>query len=232
MPPEMAMRYHHAEQLLAEAKRAKSSGDLKTAETKLRECIKLETLYSVDARKELGPVYEREGKLVKAIQVYQELLHPTDGNGGTFERDGWANTRLAFVLNKAGCWPEAVHEYGEALKNTSMLNDDQHGSPNEPPISIHFNPTRPQPKALAAALHMLAGRRNGRLYCKEALPEFDEALKIEPNLAIAYYYRGYCLREQGHFADASASFKQARDLGHDEVKAAAQRALDGLRARI
>ena len=46
-----------------------------------------------------------------------------------------------------------------------------------------------------------------------ALEDFDQAIKLDPNYAIALFNRGLLLQSLGRTADAAKDFASARDAG-------------------
>ncbi len=54
----------------------------------------------------------------------------------------------------------------------------------------------------------------------EAISFLDLAIKEDPNMASAYYYRGYCKCNLGLKAEACPDLKKASELGHYVEKVA------------
>ncbi len=223
LSPELRMRVDRANSLLKQGSQERRAGDLADAENDLKACLAEDVATNQFARQELAQVYEAEGRTAEAIQVYQTMLHPpaNEGNGGTFSQDGFTLIHYANVLNDAGRWPEAVQAYGEILKNPNMPDNQEHPASNEPHLEMSFNPGIPEPVAMKAMLHIALGRRYGHNY-KEALPQFEQAVATDPNIAIAHFYRGYALRGQGRLAEANRAFATAGKLDDISVQAAAR----------
>lgn len=87
----------------------------------------------------------------------------------------------------------------------------------------------PQPKKLATAIHIGLGlTEDWRGYNwathshEQTMTQFQQALVLEPNSALANYYYGHTLQHISHLAQAQIYLKKAVTLGSD-VKAAAQK---------
>jgi len=223
--PEMQARLDRAMQLLKQGQQERRLGDLTKAEADLKACLAEDVSTNQFARAELAQIYKAEGRTNDAIQVYQTMLHPpaNEGNGGTFAQDGFALVNYAMALNKVGRWPEAVQAYEAALNNPNMPDSQEHLSADEPCLDVQFDPNTPQPRTMEAMLHVVLGRRYGHNY-QEALPQFEAARTIDPNLAIAHYYTGYALQGEGHNAAAQIAFQQSAQLDTEgAIKAAVQK---------
>lgn len=227
LSPELQARVKRANQLFKQGQQERRLGDLTDAEADLKACLAEDTGANQLARQELAQIYEAEGRTNDAIQVYQTMLHPpaNEGHGGTVAQDGFTLIHYAMALNKAGHWPEAMQAYEASLSNPNMPDSQENLSADAPRIETDFNPTVPQQNKMAAMLHVVLGRRFGHNYA-DALPEFEAATAIDPNLAIAYYYTGYALQGEGHHTEAQVAFRKAIRLDTEgTVKAAAQKEL-------
>lgn len=74
---------------------------------------------------------------------------------------------------------------------------------------------------MRAMFHVALGRRCGHNY-QEALPQFEQAVATDPNLAIAHFYKGYTLRGQGRSTEANNAFATVAKFGTGSVQAAAK----------
>lgn len=220
---EMQARLNRAAQLLRQGQQERRAGDLNAAEADLKACLKENVSTNQFARQELAQVYETEGRTDEAIQVYQTMLHPpiNEGTGGTFSADGFTLIHYANALNNAGRWPEAVQAYEEVVKNPNMPDNQENLAIDEPRLTMPFNSNVPQQTAMRAMLHVALGRRYGHNY-QQALPQFEQAVATDPNLAIAHFYEGYTLRGQGHSIEANKAFATAAKLGTGSVQSAAK----------
>lgn len=203
--------------------KALAAGRLQEAELCFRSSTELNT-YSSAAFAGLAQTLEQEGKGQEAIPVYRYLLYPKKGWGTSMEQDPILRMHFALLLAGDGQWPEAVSVY------QSVINAVQIG-PAYPRLDIHFSPDTPEPVLLQAMAHLALGvAYNGRLEHAKALSEYDTALSIQPNLAIAHYCHGYGLQRLGRRSEAQADFAKAAALGDGDVKKAAQ-SPDGLLPR-
>ena len=220
LSPEVQASVDRANRLLKAGQQARRAGNLEAAETELQECIKEHTSADAFALEELARLYETEGRTDEAIHAYHDMIYPPNGvPSGTF---GNASALIHYttMLNDAGRWSEAVQAYGDILKSPDMPYNQEPPAADEPGLDTHFDPAVPQPRAMRAMLHVVLGRRYGRNY-KEALPQFDQAVAIDPNLATAHYYKGYALHGQGRFIEAQKAFATAAKLGQGPIQTAA-----------
>lgn len=202
---------------------ALANGRLNEAETYFRQATRLPELDAshVDALVGLAQTLEQEGKGQQAIKVYRYLLYPKKGWGTSLEQDPILRMHFTLLLASDQQWPEAVSVY-ESVINTVQIG------PAYPRLDIQFSPNTPEPALLQAMAHLALGvAYNGRGEHAKALPEYDAALSIQPNLAIAHYYHGYGLQRLGRRDEAQADFAKAAALGEGDVKKAAQ-SPDGL----
>ena len=235
-------RHPRSLQLQAKAKRdlrllndgiaASRAGDLKTAETKLKECNEDQGGYDAFALEKLAAIYQQEGRTEEAIQAYRDILHPVGGlSMSSMQSDGVTAVKYAGLLNDAGRWPEAVQAYAEALENPGIRGAQEQFAPDEPRLEVHFDPAIPQKKQMRAMLHVALGRRFGLNY-NAAGAEFAQAVNADPASAIAHFYKGYALAGQGNGAVAQVEFVRASRLdATGTVKAAAEKAAQAVRSR-
>ena len=230
LSPAVQARVDCADQLLREGQQARRAGDTEAAERELQECVKQHTAAASFALEELARLYETEGRTDEAIHAYHDMIHPPDGTPpGTFG-SAFARIHYATMLNGAGRWPEAVQAYRDILRSPDMPYNQGSPATDEPILGAQFDLTMPQPKAMQAMLHVVLGRRYGKNY-KEALPQFEQAVAIDPSLAIAHFYKGYALQGQGQFAEAQAAFQKAAALDTEgTVRAAAAEHLRAVQA--
>lgn len=231
LSPALQARVDRASRLLEAGQRARRAGDLDAAEKDLQECIKQHTAADAFAQEELGLLYETEGRTGEAIQNYHDMIYRADGvPPGTF---GNVFNRIHYVgmLNEAGRWPEAVQAYKDTLKNPDMPYNQEPSAINTLNLDEHFNPATPQPTAMRAMLHVALGQRYGSNYAK-ALPQFEQAVTIDPSLAVAHFYKGNALQAQGHYAEARKQLQQAAMLdAQGAIRTAAQKKLETIQAR-
>ncbi len=131
--------------------------------------------------------------------------------------------RFALVLSKEKQTEEAIAVYNEGVR---WFNDIGHILPlrivfDGKSMSGIYAPARLQ-AAAHTALAVLEGPRDVDKN-KEMLGRLDEAIRLQPDLAIAHFYRGVAFRftaVPGAVAEADASLSRAASLGTAEVKAA------------
>lgn len=168
------------------------------------------------AQELLASSLDAQGKTQEALQAYKVIA---DRGGDS------CDTLLPYarLLLKTGHWAEAVAAYNKQLPG---LSDENLMTANS-----HFSPTVPQPKELATAIHIAQGLTYaGASWGKhsqddKALKEFQQALALEPNSALANLFYGRKLQQLGRKAEAQAFFKKASKNGNGDVKTAAKEAL-------
>jgi tetratricopeptide (TPR) repeat protein len=65
---------------------------------------------------------------------------------------------------------------------------------------------------------------------EQAIAEYDKAIELKPDFALAYFSRGYVFEAQRKFAEALASYKKASELDPDDVNAS--RAAENMEATM
>ena len=74
------------------------------------------------------------------------------------------------------------------------------------PKSSSWTPTMRQPGATKAMLFM------NWAILDEAIPAYDEAIRLDPNISEAWHNKGLALEALGRTAEADAAFARAKEL--------------------
>ncbi len=166
-----------------------------------------------------------QGRTQEALQAYKVIAD----RGGDFARN---LVPYAVLLLKSGQWAQAATIYDKALPYLpfgDMVN-----------ANSHFSPDVPQPRELAVALHIAQGLTyigdagwGSHSRHEEAMGEFDQALRLAPDSALANYYYGFGwqhldLKSPTRVANAQrakTAFQKAAALGGADVKKAAGESL-------
>lgn len=166
------------------------------------------------AEEVLAAALNAQGKTQQALQAYKSMAD----EGDVFPRN---QLPYALLLLKTGHWAQAVNAYNKQLP---YLANGQLMATNS-----HFSPAVPQPKELETAIHIGLGlTEDWRGYNwktashEQTLTQFQQALALQPNSALANYYYGFRLQHIGRWRQAQVFFKKAAALGNADVKAAAQ----------
>ena len=188
----------------------------------------------------LAQALDGQGKEVEALRAYHALT--SDGRNGP---TGQTRVLLpyALLLLKSGRWAQAVAAYNAALPSLGDKDLTDLGRQDLVQASSHFSPNAPEPAALATAIHIARGLTyNGECdfdhgpQNTEALVEYDAALRLAPDSALANYYYGRGRQKLspaerskiGSAQQARMSLQKAILLGKGDLKKAAQKVLSEL----
>jgi len=179
------------------------------------------------AQEFLAASLNAQGKTQEALQAYKVMAD----EGDVFPRN---LVPYAVLLLKSGQWSQAATIYNKALPNLGDMIQ----------ANSHFSPDVPQPRELAVALHVAQGLTyigdagwGSHSRHEEAMGEFDQALRLAPDSALANYYYGFGwqhldLKSHTRAANAQqakAAFQKAAALGGADVKKAAGEELRGFK---
>ena len=165
----------------------------------------------------LATALNAQGKTQEALQAYKVMAE----EGDTYPRN---ELPYALLLLETGHWPQAVAAYNKQLP---YLADGDLMVANS-----HFSPAEPQPRGLATAIHVALGLTygaaatwGGHSQDARAMTEFQRALALAPDSALAHFYYADALQHLGRRQEARAAFQKAAELGEGDVRAAAEQAL-------
>ena len=205
-------------------------GNYAQAEAEAQEAISLASNDGVP-EEVLAAALEAQGKDKEALQQYQTVVEHYDKQARNL-------LPYAQLLLKSGQWTQAVAVYNQALPS---LPDGLGLHPERPIVQdgdlmradSHFSPDVPEPAALATALHLARALVYnascgwaGDAQNTEAMAEYDKALQLAPDNALANYFysKGWhklSLAERvkfGHAAQAKAALQKAAQSADPSVK--------------
>ncbi|MDQ2686517.1 MAG: tetratricopeptide repeat protein [Armatimonadota bacterium] len=197
-------------------------GDYTKAEALYREALSLAGVSPerFEALAGLGKSLERQGKVAEAFAAYQQSFAPPNESASysTFPADVEALARYGILCETAGQYAEAARVYEQARER---LNPKP-----TLPLDVDFDPKVPQPEQLRAMLHVVRGLTlDAQGIPNEALADYSEAARLQPDQPLAQFYLGRGLQKAGRTAEARAAFQKAAQYGHGAVQAEAQKAL-------
>ena len=190
------------------------------AETDARKALALRPDYGT-AQEALATALDAQGKEKEALQVYKAMAD----SGEVFPR---VLLPYASLLLKNGQHAQSVAAYNKALP---LLPDGTLMRANGP-----FPTDAPQTVAFETALHIALGLNySERSYfaktphgyaalCGKALDQYQKALQLTPDSALAHLYAGDALRMMNLRPQARAAYAKAAALGNGDVRKAAQAA--------
>lgn len=236
--PEQQAKAEQAARLGGAAFLSLQSGRYAEAEAEARRALSVKP--GDIASEVLARALDGQGKEVEALQAYRALT--VDGREGP---TGQTRVLLpyALLLLKSGQWAQAVSAYNATLSSLGDKDLTDLGRQDLMQATSHFSPNAPEPAALATAIHIARGLTyNGECdfdhgpQNTEALAEYNEALRLAPDSALANYYYGRGWQKLspaerskiGGVQQARLSLQKAILLGKGDLKRAAQKALKDL----
>ena len=213
------------------------AGNYAKAEDEARQANSLSPLAGVP-QEVLAAALDAQGKDREALEAYRVMVVE---QGDSFPRNLLPYAQL---LLKSGQWPQAVAVYNEVLPHlpdvgphpeTPVVHDGDQITANS-----RFSPDVPEPAALAVALHIARGMVYnattvwaGDPLNTEAMVEYEKALQLAPDNALANYYYGVGWHKLspmervkfGHADQAKAALQKAAQSDDPSVKTMAAETL-------
>ena len=181
----------------------REQGKLDEAVTEFREAIRINPNYA-SAHINLGAAYDKQGKLDEAVTEFREAIRINPNYAS-------AHINLGAAYDKQGKLDEACREFREAMRDYSGSWDqyelDKVMNVWEEDIT-KLEPNDAYPGE--ANMHTCLGyvyREQGKL--DEAVTEFREAIRLDPNDESARAYLGCIYHEQGKLDEAITEFREA-----------------------
>ena len=156
------------------------------------------------------------GDKAKAIEYFRKAVYSDNPAGKGFqENDADKLMSFALLLVQAGQADEAVYVYHHAAANLNY----QDGKPHLKVMLPAFGNGEGQLPYYAPSSckrWRMSASRSIRRTRKEKLANLDAAIKLQPDMPQAYYYKGYALYgKPGQDRAALAAYQQARHFcGH------------------
>ena len=166
----------------------------------------------------LGIVLSERGKPTEAIEHFREALRMAPDLAGA--HDNWGQ-----ALNLLGKPTEAIEHFREALRIKPNLAEAHNNWGQALGQQVQLDETigrllpvgHIEPELLKAAHRALA--LGGQATIDEAIEHFQQALRINPELAEAHSNLGLALVRQGKLAEAIEHFQQAVHFRPDYARA-------------
>ncbi len=201
-PPQQTER-----QLLGLARRHQESGDLRSAETLLREALARNDR-STEALAGLGALLYQQGRLREAEEMFrtQTVVAPRQAPGHcnlgvTLLGQGRA-AEAAEALRRATAiqprYASALANLGAALKDLGRFDEAERFIRD----ALAINNSIPGAHSNLGALLLLR-------HDPSAMASLDRALAIEPRSPHAYFNRASLLKDQGRIAESISSWRRA-----------------------
>ena len=192
-------------------------GRYSEAEDYARESLAVNSGQNLLAPELFAEALDAQGKNAEALTAYQTLVD----QGSEFPR---ILLPYALLLLKDGKYKEAVAAYNKTSPYIAFGDLIEKTS--------HFTANNPQPKELAAAIHVGLGLTYissadwaGNSRRDQGLAHLQQALALSPNSSLANYYYGFGLNFLGRRTEAQKAFQKAAALGDGDIKAAALKEL-------
>lgn len=205
--------------LIKDGNKHLQAGEFSQAEGDFRLNIQL-GFQNPSAYKGLAEAYIGQGETAPALETYRKLYTDEHFAHSTTLSDVTVLMNYAILLDQAGEWKDAVWAYEKGLSNITVTD-----SGNLPKIDAHFTADTPQPAALEAGARIALGLQYsfyGNPDNSKALDEYDKALSLEPDWAIANFYHADGLKRLGRTAEAKAAFAKTMEISQGSVKEAAE----------
>ena len=175
--------YEYAKLLTVEGEKIAARGDLKTAEARQREALRVDAELAV-AHKNLGSVLERQGQTDEAVAAYRTAIELNP-------ELAVAHLNLGAIMARQGKLNEALEGYREALRidptlalghlNLGAVFERQQQWKDALEQYQRAVSIDPELAMAHARLGAILGRQ-GRV--PEAVAKFREALRLNPDLAV------------------------------------------------
>jgi Flp pilus assembly protein TadD len=196
--------------------------DSQAAVDNLKKALALYPKY-VRAMNDLGVIYLQSGRLNEAVATFRQAIK-------TNESFVYPRLNLGIALIRMG-------KHGEAAEVLSRLYQETSLPLARLPLAEAFGETGRFAEAekilrlvcddlnAADSIHAEARFRLGAIFNKQnrfadAVPEFEEALKLQPNMVMAHMQLGGALLQLKRLVEAERELKQAYELGGTSAGAA------------
>jgi tetratricopeptide (TPR) repeat protein len=215
VPAEAQTYYQKAMDALAKS-------DTKTAISNLQSAVRSHPHY-VRALNDLGVIYLQSGQLDQAattfrqaIKINESFVYPRLNLGVVLNRQGkFAEaSQVLGRLFEESALPLARLPYGEALTETGKLNEAEK-------IFRAVAEDLNTADAVRAQAHFRLGALlNKQNRFSDAVPQFEQSIKLEPKMIMAHLQLGGALLQLKRFAEAERELLLAYELGGPSAGAA------------
>lgn len=161
----------------------------------------------------LAEAYEGTGDLARAVGAFEAAARADPKDARPLYRLGLlaavtsgGETKSVQLLRSATQLAPANTVYALSLARILLVSDQA----EEAKLLLSKMPSNGED---AAQLHTLAGVADAATHdIDHAIPQLRTAIREEPKLALAHNVLGFCLFQQGHYAEAAAAYGAASDL--------------------
>ena len=161
----------------------------------------------------LAEAEEHLGKTNEELKAYRELIYP-NGWGSSINSDPTTHMKYVLALLRNNNWEEAVKVYTKAMPEGARVfsfNISERG----------FDSGRREFKRMQGMAHLYLGSHSPGYRPDrpgEILGHLQEAIKLQPGLALAHYAYGRQLEEENRPVEAKAAFQRALRFGDGDLK--------------
>ena len=198
--------------------------DIPKAQRLFLECLK-HVGTRADAMMWLGQIADRQGHPAEALKYYDGLLIHNAHFSSSYATEIPVLGRYGELCDMQGRHTDALAAYQKILAYAKQFNDTAWADPNLVTDLSTNDPTRVRARA-----HLIMGiaHQSGDTLIyhdpshkiDRALHAYREAVRLEPDLAIAHYYLGYGLQKAHREAEAKAEFARADKVASHDFRIA------------
>lgn len=168
------------------------------------------------ALNDLGVIYLQNGRLSEAVATFRQAIKIN-------ESFVYPRLNLGVALSRMGKHGEAAEVLGRLYQETSLplarlplaeaFTETGHFSDAEKILRIVCDDANAADSIHAEARFRLGAVFNKQNRFAEAVPQFEEALKLQPNMVMAHVQLGGALLQLKRAAEAERELKKAYELG-------------------
>jgi tetratricopeptide (TPR) repeat protein len=211
--------------LAADGDTAAKAADWKTAKSDYLAALSIVS-QNQTALRGLAQCAEEAGDMTDALNYYRAAIYTKYPNhGGADDGFGFQDNdpahlmQFAVALSKAGKEAEALHVYNRAVV---LFNRDPSHAVQLPDFGNGGENTGYTPNRLQGLAYAAIGREEDGHGDPDASKEYQEAVSLAPDSAVAHFYRGANMMAHNQ-AGAKAELQQAFASGDDKTAAEAKR---------
>jgi tetratricopeptide (TPR) repeat protein len=177
----------------------------------------------VRALNDLGVIYLQNGRLNDAATTFRQAIKIN-------ESFVYPRLNLGITLNRMGKYGEAAEVLGRLYKESALpiarlpyaeaLTETGHYSDAEKIIRAVCEDTNVAESIRAQAYFRLGAVFNKQNRFADAVPQFEEAIKLQPNMTMAHVQLGGALFQLKRLAEAERALLKAYELGGASAGAA------------
>jgi tetratricopeptide (TPR) repeat protein len=208
VPPEAKNSYQAAMDALAH-------NDTALAIENLKKALIIYPKY-LRALNDLGVIYLKTGRLAEAVTTFRQAIKID-------ESFVYPRLNLGVTLNRMGKYGEAADTLGRLYQETALplarlpyaeaLSETKHLSEAETIIRAVTDDTNVSDSIRAEAHFRLGAIYNKQSRFADAVPQFETAVKLQPNMTMAHVQLGGALLQLKRTSDAERELQEGYRLG-------------------